>query len=162
VSQLCTQFSCQRTPPEILACYKVFAAQPYVVGREDPERRPASSSCQLRRFAGVGRRSDDLLLCFCESRHFSLVGQAGPLGPGGARDARTPCNDFPDSCTSGTSFSAPIVAGIAARYLQNNPSATRDQVLSFIQSESSTHTGVQVYEPATGASVPLAAMTDCQ
>ncbi|HUP63857.1 MAG TPA: S8 family serine peptidase [Thermoanaerobaculia bacterium] len=41
-----------------------------------------------------------------------------------------------DSCTSGTSFSSPIVAGLIARFLQTNPSATRSTVMSWLNSES--------------------------
>lgn len=63
-----------------------------------------------------------------------------------------------DTCTSGTSFAAPIMSGVVARYLENNKNATRDQVVSFLQSESATSTGVQVQDP--GGQYPLVNLSD--
>lgn len=59
-----------------------------------------------------------------------------------------------DSCTSGTSFAAPFVSGAAARYLEVDPGASRDTVLSFLLSESTTSCGVTVLDPVMGP-VPI-------
>lgn len=66
-----------------------------------------------------------------------------------------------DSCTSGTSFAAPLVSGVVARYLQTRPSATRDQVLDYIEAESAANTGINIVDPAAGKLIPLLSMTDC-
>ena len=64
-----------------------------------------------------------------------------------------------DTCTSGTSFATPLVAGVIARYLQSNPTHDRDQVLSFLQSEAASGNGVSIQDPA---STPrLLNMSDC-
>ncbi len=54
-------------------------------------------------------------------------------------------------CVSGTSFSAPLVAGVVARYLENNHGAARAAVMSFLTSES--HVSVD--------GKPLLNMSDC-
>lgn len=47
-----------------------------------------------------------------------------------------PEDGYQDSCTSGTSFSAPLVAGLAAVYLHANPSASPTQVQAYLESSS--------------------------
>jgi len=49
-----------------------------------------------------------------------------------------------DTCTSGTSFSAPAVAGVAARYLQYNGGATVGEIKSWMKAVSAEHNGNQV------------------
>ena len=64
-----------------------------------------------------------------------------------------------DSCTSGTSFAAPFVSGAAARYLEGDSGASRDTVLSFLRSESTTSCGVTVQDLAMGP-VPILNYSD--
>jgi len=61
-----------------------------------------------------------------------------------------------DTCTSGTSFAAPLTAGVVARYLQNNPGANSGQIVNFLTQESALHTGMTV------ENVPVLSMSDCQ
>jgi len=76
------------------------------------------------------------------------------------RSELSDCPSYPDTCTSGTSFSAPLTTGVVARYLQRHPGATRDQVLSYLYAESATHSGAQVADPS-GRSIPILDISDC-
>jgi len=67
----------------------------------------------------------------------------------------------PDGCTSGTSFAAPLAAGLIARYLQSNPSATQWQIRAYLSAQSTAHVNVSVPEPG-GSSAPILNMVDCQ
>lgn len=73
------------------------------------------------------------------------------------------CNDprYNDTCTSGTSFAAPLVTGVIARYLQRHPYTSRDALLAMLQAQASAHNGVLVYESGTGASLPLLGFQEC-
>ena len=53
----------------------------------------------------------------------------------------------PDTCTSGTSFSAPHVAGVVARYLERHPNTTPSGIISMLQSMNATYSGARVTEP---------------
>jgi len=64
-----------------------------------------------------------------------------------------------DTCTSGTSFAAPHVAGIIARYLQKYPGATHDTIVSALQNSSFTYGGATVTEPG-GKTVPILVYRD--
>lgn len=69
-------------------------------------------------------------------------------------------NQYSINCESGTSFAAPHVAGAIARYLQRHPGASRDQIVSALQSMNSAHSGVQVAMPGSG-SAPLLNFIEC-
>lgn len=71
------------------------------------------------------------------------------------------CNasSLPDTCTSGTSFAAPMVAGVIARYLQANPGASRDTIATWLQNEAATNNGIWVADPS-GTSRRLLNMVD--
>jgi subtilisin family serine protease len=78
------------------------------------------------------------------------------------RSALDDCNmvTYPaDTCTSGTSFSAPHAAGVIARYLQRFPGASRDAIVSALQSSSSTYGGQLVAQPS-GPGVPVLVYRD--
>lgn len=66
-----------------------------------------------------------------------------------------------DTCNSGTSFAAPHMTGVIARYLERHPGATRDQIVSELQRQSSLYSGSTVYEPATGQYLPVLVFNDC-
>src|SRR4029079_3662230 len=67
------------------------------------------------------------------------------------------CNSYTtDTCVSGTSFSAPIVTGVVARYLQTHSGATRDQIVSALQANAKTY----IVDPGLG-NVPLINLADC-
>jgi len=68
-----------------------------------------------------------------------------------------------DTCTSGTSFAAPYVAGIAARYLQGAPLASQYDVMSALEMESDANHGYTISEEAIpGTLKPIASWIDCQ
>ncbi len=70
------------------------------------------------------------------------------------------CYSYPqDGCTSGTSFASPIVAGLAARYLQLHHSATAADVLNYLESQASSHVNLLVSDPV--GSAPIANTYDC-
>lgn len=81
------------------------------------------------------------------------------LGLSQWRSALSDCvsNYGPDTCTSGTSFAAPIVAGVIARYLQHYPAATRDQIVSGLQSRA-----IVYIDDAGPQFLPLINYADCQ
>ncbi|HKS21832.1 MAG TPA: S8 family serine peptidase [Thermoanaerobaculia bacterium] len=67
-------------------------------------------------------------------------------------------SDYPDdTCVSGTSFAAPIVTGVVARYLETHaPGATREQIVSALQANAKAY----IVDPGLG-NVPLINMADC-
>jgi subtilisin family serine protease len=71
-------------------------------------------------------------------------------------------NDYADTCTSGTSFAAPHMTGVVARYLQRQPGATRDAIVSTLQSMNQTYAGgACVTEPNSGPCVPVLVFKEC-
>jgi subtilisin family serine protease len=71
------------------------------------------------------------------------------------------CSDeLADTCTSGTSFSAPLMTGIVARYLQYHPGMLRDRIVTDLQFYAA-RSGVTVYESGTGSSLPLLTFQEC-
>ncbi|HXG57843.1 MAG TPA: S8 family serine peptidase [Thermoanaerobaculia bacterium] len=72
------------------------------------------------------------------------------------------CNDsgYVDTCTSGTSFAAPHVSGIVARYLHRHPGARRDDVLSALESISATYSGATVTD-RTAVTRRVAVFNEC-
>ncbi len=76
------------------------------------------------------------------------------------RSQASPCFDgstWTDTgnCVSGTSFAAPLVAGVVARYLHAHHGASRSAVMSFLTSEGSTGNGVTI------DGLPLLNLSDC-
>lgn len=72
------------------------------------------------------------------------------------------CNNigYNDTCTSGTSFATPFVAGGVARFLQQSRLGTRDQALTYLQNQSAMHNGVTITSPY-GGSAQLFNINDC-
>jgi len=76
------------------------------------------------------------------------------------RSQLSDCASYTDTCTSGTSFAAPHMAGVIARYLQLRPGATRDQIVSDLQNLNGLRSGATVTEPG-GRSVPVLVIGWC-
>ncbi len=91
---------------------------------------------------------------YVESRTFLLSGKY--------RSKLTSCwnGGYYDGCVSGTSFSSPMVAGVVARYLEGNPSATRSDAMSFLSSEAATGNGILI-DNGDGRYLPILNMSDC-
>lgn len=70
------------------------------------------------------------------------------------------CDSYADTCTSGTSFAAPHVTGIIARYLERHPGATRNQLITMLQTMNATYSGATVTEPG-GVTEPVAVFNEC-
>lgn len=64
------------------------------------------------------------------------------------------------SCTSGTSFAAPLVAGAVSRYIVGNPNASRQDVVNWLHYESLSHNGTYIADPS-GAFIPMFGISDC-
>jgi subtilisin family serine protease len=65
-----------------------------------------------------------------------------------------------DTCTSGTSFAAPHMSGVIARYLERHPGSTRDQIVSALSSLSAANSGARVTEPG-GGTQPVLVVGQC-
>jgi subtilisin family serine protease len=65
-----------------------------------------------------------------------------------------------DTCTSGTSFSAPFATGAIARHLEKYPRATPSQVLSYLRWRAAAPGGGTVTEPS-GRAVPILNVGAC-
>lgn len=72
------------------------------------------------------------------------------------------CANFFDTCTSGTSFAAPYVAGIAARFLEINSWANQSDVLAALENEAYANHGLTIYEEPVQTHKPIAGWIDCQ
>jgi hypothetical protein len=70
------------------------------------------------------------------------------------------CYKYPDSCTSGTSFAAPFVTGMIARYIQDNPGATRDDVMNYFYQEAANGYS-QLVDNGDGRFLPIVNVNDC-
>lgn len=66
-----------------------------------------------------------------------------------------------DTCTSGTSFSAPHVTGVIARYRQLHPADGRDTIVNALKQRVISNGGPYAYESQTGASVPILIYVEC-
>lgn len=98
---------------------------------------------------------------YVESAHHMLAsdGFTHLNGRDSHRSIAPDCHLVYDACNSGTSFAAPIVAGMVARYLQAVPSANRNTTLTHLQQEASSGNGVMISTPS--GSAPLANYSDC-
>ena len=83
--------------------------------------------------------------------------------PGKLRSQSSDCNAsyYPETCTSGTSFAAPLASGAVAQFLQNNLNATRSQIVSYLNAESAAHSGVIILDPQ-GNGAPLLNINTCR
>lgn len=66
-----------------------------------------------------------------------------------------------DTCTSGTSFSAPLVAGLITRYLQQNPSVTQAGIISHLNAEANHNGGILISSPDGYWQQKLVGFYDC-
>jgi subtilisin family serine protease len=86
------------------------------------------------------------------------------LGVNQLRSQLSDCADgvtYPhDTCTSGTSFATPIVAGLMARILERNPTYHRDDNVWLLRNRSISN-GVYIYEPGSNSYTPLVNYHDC-
>lgn len=67
---------------------------------------------------------------------------------------------LPDTCTSGTSFAAPHVAGVVARYLERHPHTRRDDVVNALNSISATYSGATITD-RTGVTRRIVVFSEC-
>jgi hypothetical protein len=70
-------------------------------------------------------------------------------------------NNYGDTCTSGTSFAAPITAGVIARYLQVHPGVPRDSIVSTLLGMNQTYAGGACVSEPGGGCVPVLVFNDC-
>jgi hypothetical protein len=60
-----------------------------------------------------------------------------------------------------SSFAAPYMSGVIARYLQRHPGSTRDQIVTALQNMNATYSGVQIPPPGGGTAMPVLVFNEC-